>query len=240
MSGYQSPKNWLRTGATWALALGILSGCATRTQTEQRFVDESERELETAGSTAGGAALGGVLAGGACALLSAAGGGSDRDVRQSAVTCGVLGAAVGGAHGYQKAKRKQNLEDQVIALNLLIDDIRKERADLESLNGSAQSLLLETRERLAQVKADVEAKRASLDELTQARNRAQDHAVTMQKVIDKKQQSKDELADAAQRGKGSAADRKKAEEEIALLEREIDQLKKTRDALLESAEAVAS
>lgn len=106
-----------------------------------------------------GASLGFVVGGLGTALVTAAAGGSSRDVLRNGLIGAAIGGAVGGLAGKSVADRKQQYVAKEDSLGAVIRQARANNAKLSSMTSTAQALVRQRRSEAAALKQASDARK---------------------------------------------------------------------------------
>ena len=194
---------------------------APLTPAEQQMRKDQDRFHNT---VIGGVLTGALVGGGLAALVSAATGGSGKDVRNSAVAGAVVGGVVGGIDGYVTAKKEQNGRNEIRTLQAAADDVRKDNAKLQAFIDSSGNVLAEGKQRLAALQGDVAAKRVSAEQATLARQREEQNIASMNNTLAQAKKTRDQYTQAAAQFSGPPANKRDLDGEIARMNKQVAQL----------------
>lgn len=148
------------------LALSLsLTACQTaggagemgsRSGTRSRLVAQTDDYRRT---IVEGVSIGVVVGGLGTALVTAAAGGSSRDVLRNGLIGAAIGGAVGGLAGKSVADRKQQYVAREDSLGAVIRQARANNAKLSSMTATAQALVRQRRSEAASLKQASEARK---------------------------------------------------------------------------------
>lgn len=229
----------------WTVAAALtLSGCQTTnwgdlqqsaaplTPAEQQLRDEANAFNETvAGGVVTGAVIGALLG-----ALLAANSGKRSNIAQGALVGAAAGGILGGVDGYITAKARENANSQVRMLNAMAEDVRKDNEKLARLIASANSVLDDSKKRLGEIKAEVEAKKITLAQAEEERARIEQNGRLMSSAADTARRKQEQYRDARNKMAAQGGSTAGMDAEIARLEGQIRALEANVDALNSSLE----
>jgi outer membrane murein-binding lipoprotein Lpp len=224
---------------TVALAgLLILSGCEAtgpfggQAATTQELTP-AEKQLREDGEAynrvvLGGAAVG-AAAGAAVGALSCLFADS-KDRGRCALQRGVIGGAVGGIagaiDGYYTAKKQQAAQQKVREIDLVTRDVRNDNTRLVAFIHSSDTVLAESRSKLAQVNRDVSASKMSVQQARAEQARIEQNRDLMQQTLENTKKSRDVYQQTSAKMPTTAASKRDLDAEIRKLNQEIAALEK--------------
>lgn len=218
----------LRCMAVWLSAALALGGCKTMnpwgddaslTPAERQMREDERKFNSTVASGVLLGALGGAVVG---AVAAQATGGNSKHTRNAAVAGAVVGGTILGVDAHQTAKKQQEGDQKLRAVQSAAADLRQANDQLRSYIANSRQVLNEGKARLASLNADVAARRISAEQAQAARAREERNIASMQETLKQARQRQAEYAQAS--AKLDPKERGSLDKQIADMNRQIEAL----------------
>jgi hypothetical protein len=210
-----------------AVAVLFLGGCATHSYTEASMTSDERLLREQSDDFVqenmfGGAATGAIFGCILGAVLGASLGSSGKD---AAIGCGAgagAGALIGGVDGYMQAKEAQYQANQVAMAQSVAADVRAQNQELQRAVDTAQRVVDNDRQRLAQLQSQVAAKQMTLEQARAEADVIRDNSAQIADILAAAREKRDNFIQA--RNDLATSDTYELDQEIDQLNHEIAKL----------------
>lgn len=162
---------------------------------------------------------------------------NNKPAREQCLKVGAVAISLEGvSKGYTAAKLQEAGQNRVRAMESVTADMANDNARLQSMINASEAVLNESQLRLKKLRDDVQAKRMAADQARQESKREQENLDNLTQALNDAKTTRDEYVKTAQNFRGTPAERRNLDAEIAAMTAKVKTLennvKKLSDALV--------
>lgn len=153
------------------------------------------------------------------------------------LAAGLVAITIEGVNkGYSAAKLQEAGQNRVRAMEAVTADMAADNARLQSIVDASEAVLAESQARLTALRDEVRTKRRSADQAKQESQREQENLDTLNQALKDARSTREEYVKTAQNFRGTPAERRNLDAEIAAMTAKVKKLeantKKLSDAMV--------